>query len=791
MNQAAANQAASNQAAGDILQLASSESTTIESAWQSSWHLPLWVWLLYSACALSFALWIYWSERGNAGPIIRAALATLRFGLLMAVLWMLAGWNWLQYRTEKPELAIVVDRSASMNTRDIVGSETSQAGAESSRWEAARDLLLGLTASQRKKLLGDYQLRYYALADNLETVPPLLESSTYDNLSPTGEQSKLGENLSQVIERHAGRGAAAIIFISDGINTAGPSLQQAERMARSAAIPIQTLIVGRDLMLPDVRLADLLMDREVYFGDRVSAEVALVASDIDSAQVTVTLREAESDRKLDEQQVTVSPNNERTIVNLSFVPEAAGEIALKIEASAVDGESDLENNSLTQSVMVRDKTLRVLLVQQQPSYEFRFLKHLLERSQQAGQSKSASFELLSVLQEADAIYTEQDPSALRLVPSDAETLADIDVFIFGPLNPELISRRSQRLIYESVTEGGAGCVFVYGSGSPADELAGWPLADLLPVAPPQNFSGNSTWDNPLRWQPSPLGLAALPLQLSSTPQQSLILWSRLPGFVSMCDMGDLKVGAQVLAVASSRDANEADRPLLITQYAGAGRVALQATDETFRWTSFSGSDTYHQRYWGQLLRWISRGKLQVTTDDSTLIVEPQQAKLGQSLRFEAQIGLEVAQENLPQEVILSLTNERQSRSTISLARSTRSSRTYRATFNNLEPGTYRALLVQPATQAPPSQEFSVIAPPGEQTNLRADLPSMQSLAAVSRGRFYTLSDAERIFDELPKGKATRLDALPPQPLWNRWWVAFLFVLAITLEWLLRRKARML
>ncbi len=93
--------------------------------------------------------------------------------------------------------------------------------------------------------------------------------------------------------------------------------------------------------------------------------------------------------------------------------------------------------SFQRSIQVQDKTLRVLLGQKQPSFEFRFLKNLLQRSQ-ATDARSASFELNSVLQEADAEYVEQDAAAIRLVPSDLETLSSYDVFIFGDVSPDLI-----------------------------------------------------------------------------------------------------------------------------------------------------------------------------------------------------------------------------------------------------------------------------------------------------------------------------------------------------------------
>lgn len=761
--------------------------TSIERVLEATWMIPIWVWILFTLSAISFACWVYWAERGTARRWSRGLLASLRLLLLLLVLWMLAGWNQLQFEVEQPELALVIDRSASMATRDVNGFEL-PAGELQSRMEAVGGLLRRVSASQKRRLRQDYQVKCYTVAETLNLSSTSFLSDLQEIPSADGIQSKLGDTLTQLIERQSGRGVAALVIFSDGINTAGQTLHEAEKAARLAAVPIYSVVVGREFTLPDVRLADLLMDRDVYFGDRVAAEISVLASDLQSTEISVTLIDASSGSTLDETRIALSAEDNQSVARLSFVPDRPGPIPLRITASAVEGETDLSNNVINQVVNVQDKTLKVLLVHQQPSYEFRFLKHFLERSQQAGDTPVSSFQLQSVLQESDSNYVAQDQSALRLVPSQDSQLKDIDVFVFGPFNPNLVSRRSQEVIYETITEAGAGCVFLFGQGSPARELQGWPLARLLPMEPSDTRDAALSQNHVYRWQPTALGLTALPMQLASTPQQSSSLWEQLPKFQAIGHIGSLKMGAQVLATAVGTDLQ---RPLLVTQYAGAGRVALQATDETYRWTSISGSDIYHQRYWGQLLRWVSRGKLNQSRQISELRVEPRQTQAGQAVRIEARIGSEILDAQLPDAAIVNLTSQEQDRQTLSLTRGDPSRRTYSSSFDHLPPGQYRALLVQPTTDNPPTQDFTITAPPGEQAELRADLDAMKSLADNSRGKFYSIEDAENLFDELPRGKSTRFGDLPPIPLWNRWWIALAFTSLITAEWLIRRRVRML
>ena len=151
--------------------------------------------------------------------------------------------------------------------------------------------------------------------------------------------------------------------------------------------------------------------------------------------VKVELIHSGTGKVLDQTDVRLSPNTSQASANLSFVPKTDGEIQLEFRVSTVEGEKDEENNKIVQTIQVQNKALRVLLVQEKPSYEFRFLKHFLERSLQLGNA-SASFELASVLQESDPEYVRQDQSALRLVPSKSEAIDGIDVFHFRPFRSE-------------------------------------------------------------------------------------------------------------------------------------------------------------------------------------------------------------------------------------------------------------------------------------------------------------------------------------------------------------------
>ena len=63
-------------------------------------------------------------------------------------------------------------------------------------------------------------------------------------------------------------------------------------------------------------------------------------------------------------------------------------------------------------------------------------------------------------------------------------------------------------------------------------------------------------------------------------------------------------------------------------------------------------------------------------------------------------------------------------------------------------------------------------------------------AELTRGRFYTLADANSLPGDIPPGQPVSLQTQDPIPLWNRWELLLLFATLLTAEWLLRKRWRL-
>ena len=467
-----------------------------------------------------------------------------------------------------------------------------------------------------------------------------------------------------------------------------------------------------------------------------------------------------------------------------------GEYEFVVGVEPLQNESNTENNQLLQRVQVRDETIRVLYVQEYPSPEFRYLKTLLERGlKRAGGGKA--IQLTTVLQEADLEYVELDESAQRVFPVSRDELFAYDVVIFGDVNPSYLSRPVLENLAAFVKERGGGMVFIAGPRHTPIAYRGSPLEDLFPIdlstvsLPTEEALLEQSW----RVQPTLLGAASPQLQLADTAAGNLELWRSLPPLRWFLQSRDTRLGARVLVeTVGNAAAAESPNPLIFLQFVGAGRVVFQATDESYLWSRYRGSDVYYERYWMQTIRYLSRSKLLGTSRGVELTSDRTQYYRGESVplhvRFLDDRMAPVADDG----VVVVVEQEQGRRQRIKLHRDLARRGIFEGSVSNLAEGSYRTWIAAPTVESqPPSDEFVVVPPPGERARLAMDAADLRQAAKTSQGKFYDLKTAARLLDDLPAGRQVRIESLPSTPVWNSPVLAGLFVCLLTVEWLLRRR----
>lgn len=757
-----------------------------ETVWQleTHWTWAPWFTVLFIVAVVLVIAWLYRLESSPAGRAYRVLLATLRLVSIGLVLLMLSELLLSATRSGLPRLVVLVDRSASMGLMDDKEGATDN----QSRLDQARDLLVADDGALLARWRDNYNVELATVADGASRIAG--ESVTewvsaleqLDTTGPEALRSRLGDALAAALDERRGLPPAAVVLLSDGRTTAGRSLDEAREMARRRGVPVYAVGFGPTAAPPDLSLDDLLADDLALVGDPVAIRVTARATGMAGESARLLVREADDDRIVAEQPLTMTDDDFREPVQLIVRPDRPGERTYRIEIESAASERNQENNRLTHTIDVRDEKVRVLLAAGYPNYEFRYLKNLLARD--------STFELASYLQEADLNHVEQDATAIAQLPLREDDLDEYEVVVLMDLNPRLLPPRWWRNVQSHVVERGGGLVLVAGPRYFPWQYTGVAeVAQLAPIELDAAGRRGGVVDSGLRWQLTPLGQQTAAMLLAGDTAQSESIWRSLPPFYWYA-AAQPKPAAQVLAVhPDARSPGGQPLPLAAVQYVGAGRVLYHGVDSTYRWR-FRVGDVFFARYWGQTLRYLARSKLTGGDDRAEILVHRGQVEVGEPVRLEVRLGSAGQVTGATAELLLEA--EGQPRRRVALAPSRISPRLLQATVSDLPPGRYRVTLGEPRLPAPPAAvEFEVLAPPGELADVTMNEAGLRELATATYGAFSTASEAEELLRDLPAGDRVPLEVLPPVELWNQWWMLLAITGCLTLEWILRKRRAML
>ncbi|HEV2969909.1 MAG TPA: hypothetical protein VGY55_07960 [Pirellulales bacterium] len=783
------------------------------------WRLDdSWTWnpsitILFVLLVIVLVVAVYKSEIGSAGRLLRGLLIMLRLTAIGLVLGMIAQWILKLNPTQLPYLVVLVDDSESMRINDHYANEKFRADIERrvkqlgldgvTRLNQAKTLLLENDAALLKGFDKRYKLKVFFCS---ELARPQSNDfaelrKAIRGLEPTGKATRLGDNLRAVLSDQGLTGIAAVVLLTDGVTTDGerllgqsaassadqPAVAEggAADFARLKGVPLFTIGLGSDEPTKDVELSDLRVPEVTFVDDILAFKFNLSASGFAGRDIEVRLKDKKSGAVLAKQIVKIAADAKPQEMTLTFRPDKIGDYDFVVETDSLPDEVRFDNNRLERQVSVRQAQIRVLMVQAYPSYEFRYLKNLLERDN--------TIEVHTVLQDADVDYTSEDKTALPVFPVRREDLFAYDAVIFGDVNPALLSNAAMSSLSEFVLQKGGGLVFIAGPSYDPMALRGTPLANLLPIDLATVVVPDSR--QPIAdgfvVQPTADGLNYPNMQLGDTPAETRQIWQTLPPVYWLLE-AQKKETAEVLAEHPTlRTADGRKAPVILQRRTGAGMVLFHATDETWRWR-FQVGDVYFARYWIQTIRYLSRTKLLGKDQAARLASNRKEYARGEPIR----LRLEFTDERLspPEDrgAVAMLRRGDQPERQITLHRNPTHREVFDATLVELPQGDYHAWVIDPVLPGEPSTSFLVKVSEAEFERTQMDLTELEGAAAKTKGRFYRIDTAAKLLDDLPSGRHVPMKPTnPPVELWNQWPVLLVLLLALAIEWMLRKRSGML
>ena len=550
--------------------------------------------LLILAAAAALALLIR-SRLAQAAPVMRGWRAWVIWGLqtLLAALLLMLLWHpaitVAELKPQQNIVAVLVDDSRSMAISE--DGSTRQA-------QAIKALQNGVLASLNRS----FQTRLY----RVDSVPARIDS--LNNLKTNAPSTRLGDSLKQLSDETSDLPVGAVVLLSDGDDNAGGIAPDAINALRARHIPVHTVGFGRERAQHDVEMDDAVVAPRALADSRLAAKITLHQRGYAGGKINLTVRDVSTGQAkvLASRTITLGRDGNLQTETLMFDIGGAGARTLQITAGPLANEENTANNALSRVVNVGSEPRRILYIEGEPRWEYKFIRQAEEDDRMV--------QIVSMVRTSEnKIYRQgiSDPRELAAgFPSRAEDLFGYQGLIIGSVEAAYFNPVQQELIHEFVDRRGGGLLLLGGQFSLAD--GGWnalKLTDLFPTtlptqvgtfhreADPKNGTTHTTAEL------APAGVDSIITRLVDDPAANAAKWKKLPYLMDYEDPGTPKPGAAVLANMITPEGRTL--PLLITENFGHGRTAIMATGGSWRWQMSSPlGDTAHDLFWQQLLRWL-------------------------------------------------------------------------------------------------------------------------------------------------------------------------------------------
>jgi hypothetical protein len=672
-----------------------------------------------ATAALGF---IAWRRSGYRRAI--GLLEALRLALVTAACFLLNQPEWVEeYQPrDRPSVAVLVDDSASMDTRDVVPPA---GGTPRSRREAAAPLRTADAWQSLAKTV-DVVVDPFAAAAGAE--------------QGTDLNAPLARALDEV------RDLRGVVLVSDGDwNRGDPPLQAAARL-RARGIPVFAVPVGSRTRLPDLEV--LSLDAPTF---GVAGKTVRIPFTIDSALprehvTTVTLRSSDGDEIT--QEVRLAPMA-RTSDAVVWKPRGTGDFTLTLELPGHPDEVSAGNNTRSAPIAIRQEKLRVLVVESHPRWEYRYLRNALSRDPGIDLSCLLFHPELGHVGGGNQDY-------IKAFPAGLDELSKYDVVFLGDVGvgDGQLTTEQCRLLRGLVEFQASGLVFIPGAQGRQLTLADTPLDALYPVALDPAQPGGWGSRAPGHFELTESGRRSLLTKLADTEDENAEVWEDLPGFQWYAPVERARPGTETLSVHKDASNASGRLPLLVTRTFGSGKVLFMGTDGAWRWRK-GVEDKYHYRFWGQVVRWMAYQRNMARGESMRLYFTPDQPQARQTITLQANVMDRSGEPLARGDVAARIVAPSGKAEVVRLASAGEEWGVFSGRFTPEESGQHKVTLLSKDSGDPLETSFYVQGGVAEPVGRPARPEVLEELVRVTRGR---LLRADRV-DEIVEALA----ALPGPP----------------------------
>lgn len=744
----------------------------------------------------------------------RLALAALRILLLALFAALLTKPVLLLTLNEnvRGRLAVLVDNTQSMNIADrraapddlkraaiAFGALPPEGGKEApsgdAKWKNASraGILQALAANDRLKLWPRLQEKsdvvVYGAAREASPLGPLAPepgapvttaeaAAFFQRLKFSGNTTALGNSLRAVLEDNRGQPLAGVLVLTDGANNSGIAPEEIAQMAKEDGIPLY--LYGMGITEPkDIALRELSGPRGAFLKERAEFAVKVRAPGFNGTPAKLRLKV--NGKVADEKEILL--NKAETEYQLGFSPEEKGECKVEAEIEPMEEETSRDNNTASTKIRVLDSKVKVLYVEQEPRWDFRYLLSTFQRDRR--------LDVKCVLLDGDpGIEAGKDSPYLKDFPQERAEIVANEIIVLGDVDPARLGPARMKLINEWVGELGGGIIFLAGPKHNPVQYAGTPLEPLLPVelAPAADMEKwGASSRVPMRLKLTPAGEMSPLLRLADSALANREIWNGFPGVRWTAQVAKARPTGQVFLVDTTPEhaSGEEQMPVIAQQPYGKGMVMYFGFQETYRWRSAVG-EKHYIRIWNQIIQSFSLERQLGTSARIQLKTGKPEYTAGDKVLITGKVYSDnftpLIEPSIPGTLTVRSADGREEKSSLRLLAAPDSSGGYQAEFAAATPGEYSFSTLMDANA---QVKFEVAVPQAEFAETAMNAPLLQKLAAISGGRFLREEDLNKLPELISANTATLVSFKKYELFYSLGWMAALIAVAAG-EWFLRR-----
>ncbi|MBA3938877.1 MAG: hypothetical protein H0X38_15625 [Planctomycetes bacterium] len=769
--------------------------------------------LVLAAALVAAIVWVYRKEPDYVLPRRKRQLTGLRAAAGLVLLFMLTGafLDVLHREESKGTLVVLVDTSASMSIADrqgdgadakalraVLGAGAPAADADLdklSRSELVKRALANQDLGFLKGLEGKFKLEAYTFGQTASLAPLELGASDATGgplaglPAPTETATQLGGALRDTARRLKGRKVDGVLVLTDGGWNRG---EEPLIAAQDLGVPVFPIGVGapqtRDIAIPFISADDV-----VFKGDSFPLTVRVRQRGYTGQTVRLVVKQVDEASKAEElvgeQQIEFDDQGERTHV-IEIAPKKAGTFTFVAEIEPLKDELSADNNRKQKpGVTVVDKKIRVLLVEDGPRWEMRFLTSILEADTQR---IDPSF----VIRQLDERVAAGDPRYKREFPRTLPELRAYDVVVLGDIGGDSFTKDELKNLSDYVQKEGGGLLLVAGRNHLPDTYAGTPIEDLLPIEfdPQAPFAVEDELQRSIRTAFRPVltaeGKRSAVLRFAADSHENELLWEKAEPLYWCVPARRLKPGASALLVqpGGGRSGQEAGTPVIAQERYGKGQVLYVGSDETWRWRFKPGAQ-YQRRMWSQMISSLSMAHLLGKANRVQIETDRSEYAVGDKAELIARILDKDFNKLVADNVTAVIDRGGLGKDNVVLTAVKDQPGMFKGEYTPAAEGDYSIAIQGEEDEA--DRAFKAVVPRIEfdDPGMRAEL--LQQLASATSGTYQPLSGLAAMADVLKEQKHVLEPRREERTLWNAPGLLVLIAMLLGLEWFLRKRADLL